>query len=103
MDLKENKVEKKKKEADQKILEETHESNDRKDAGTSFNYDGKNNNEKQNKGRGEGTLKMSHTSPPWASLFRNNMKEGAGIKLSKTETSQSGPVFVEEDFVEENE
>lgn len=48
-------------------------------------------------------LKKSHASPPWASLFKNNRKVGAGFKLSKTVTSPGGPVFVEEDFAEEME
>lgn len=48
-------------------------------------------------------LQKQHARPPWASLFRGNRKEGACIKLTKMDTNPKGPVFVEEDFVEEKE
>lgn len=40
---------------------------------------------------------------PWSSLFKDNRRDGKGFKLTKMETSPQGPIFVDEDFVEERD
>lgn len=42
-----------------------------------------------------------HAKAPWASLFKDNRKDG--LKLCKMQTETEGPVFVEEEFEGEKE